>query len=256
MTKVLLSIGGFDPTSGAGVVADIRTANALGEYAVSVITSVVVQNSLGVIEIEPIKQKLIKDQLKCLKEDFSIGVVKVSMPYSKEITKIIVDLVNDQNIPIIFDPIIKSKNGSFLIKEEDIWDILKLLIPLSTLVTPNIDEASFFAQMSIEKESDLKKAAEKFIKFGAKAVLIKGGHLKGDKKTDLLFDGKNFFLFKEKALPHQVHGTGCVFSSAIAVYFLKGYNLLFAVENSKKFITKAISGSLKLGKGYRLVNFS
>ena len=255
MTKVLLSIGGFDPTSGAGVIADIRTANALGEYAVSVITSVVVQNSLGVIEVEPIRQKVIRDQLKCLKEDFSIGALKISMPYSKEIAKTIVEMIGDQKVPIVFDPIIKSKNGFFLIKKEDIWDVLNILFPVSALVTPNIDEASFFAKMDIEKQDDLKEATKRITKLGAKAVLIKGGHLKGEEKTDVLFDGKDYFFFKEKTLNYQVHGTGCVFSSAIAVYLLKGYNLNFAVENSKKFITKIISGSLKLGKGYRLVNF-
>ena len=255
VNKVVLTIGGFDPCCGAGVCADIKTFGVHKVYALSVTTAIVVQNTTGVFEIEPISPKAIKEQLIRVKEDFNINGIKISVVYNKKIAQVISECLDQLSQVIIFDPIIKSKNGFILMKEEDIDEIKNILFPLATIITPNIDEAEFFSGIKINDVEDMKRVAKTISDLGPKSVLIKGGHLKGEFKQDVFFDGKDFFVFKERAeVDFPVHGTGCAFSSAILANIVKGEDVVTSIKKAKKYISHLISNSLVLGKGYRLLN--
>ncbi len=254
MKKVALSIGGFDPSSGAGISADIKTFNLLEVYGVGVVTAITVQNTCGVFKVKAVAPNLVKDQLLYLIEDFTIGSVKISMVYKKETASIICEILKNLSVPVVFDPIIMSKNKFYLVDKEEVHEIMKKISSISTIITPNLDEASFLSQSELRNKEDIKKAASKMVQFGPKYVLIKGGHLKEKEKLDMLFDGENFWEFRGKSIETEdVHGTGCFLSSAITANLTKGFDMVTSVKKAKEDITHAISYSIKLGKGYKLI---
>lgn len=250
ITKTALSIAGSDCSGGAGIQADIKTMSALGVFGMSVIVSVVAENTSRVISIEDVSPKVIADQIDAIFEDIEVNAVKVGMLSTPACMLAVAEKLKQYKpIHVVIDPVMYAKNGCPLMREESVETLIKEIIPLATLLTPNIPEAEKIADMQIKTIKDMQSAAKKIHSLGAKAVLIKGGHRLGDAR-DILFDGENYFSFAEKRInTKNTHGTGCTLSSAIASYLALGETLENAVEKAKKYVTTAIEHALEIGKG-------
>lgn len=253
--KTALSIAGSDCSGGAGIQADIKTMSALGVFGMSVIVSVVAENTSRVISIENISKQKIADQIDAIFEDIEVDAVKVGMLSTPECMKTVAEKLKQyQPRHIVIDPVMYAKNGCPLMQETSIDTLIHTIIPLATLLTPNIPEAEKISGMEIKTVEDMKEAAKKMVALGAKAALIKGGHLIGDAK-DILYDGREYHTFVQKRIPTKnTHGTGCTLSSAIASYLALGEDLVTAVEKAKQYVTGAIQNALELGKGYGPTN--
>ncbi|MCI8331826.1 MAG: bifunctional hydroxymethylpyrimidine kinase/phosphomethylpyrimidine kinase [Clostridiales bacterium] len=248
--KTALSIAGSDCSGGAGIQADLKTMSALGIFGMSVIVSVVAENTSRVISIQDISPKLIADQIDAVFEDIVPDAVKVGMLSSPACMQTVTRKLTQYHPKhIVIDPVMYAKNGCPLMQETAIDTLIHTVVPIASLLTPNIPEAEKIADMSIQTLEDMKIAAQKITALGAKAVLIKGGHAAGD-ATDLLFDGQNIYTFTEKRIQTKnTHGTGCTLSSAITAYLAQGEALPKAVEKAKQYVTGAIAHALPLGKG-------
>ncbi len=248
--KNILTIAGSDTCGGAGIQADLKTFSAHATYGMSVITAVTVQNTQGVFGCQDISPEIIGGQIDAIFDDIKVHAVKVGMVSQIETINIIADRLKfykPENL--VIDPVMISKSGFDLLQPNAKEVLIKNLIPLAYVVTPNLPEAEEITSMKIETIEDMKKAAEAIYSMGAKNVLIKGGHLKND-ATDILFDGTNFFTFHGKRLDTKnTHGTGCTISSAIAANLAKGLTIENAVKNAKDYITTAIEHSFAIGKG-------
>jgi len=249
----ILTIAGFDPSGGAGVVADLKVITLLGEVGLAVPTALTVQDTQRVYNVSPVSSEIISKELDALWSDFQIDAVKIGMVYSSEAISLISQKMKQYRPnTLICDPIIRAKDGSLLTK--DIELLKKGLFPLSTLITPNIDEAMVFTGEEIKNIDGMKKAAQKLYKSGPDAILITGGNLP-DKAIDVFYDGHKFYTFEAiKKEKRPVHGTGCVFSAAIATFLAKGNGLVESIEKAKKFIKMAIDFSLRCGKGNLISN--
>ncbi|SEF41495.1 hydroxymethylpyrimidine/phosphomethylpyrimidine kinase [Caloramator fervidus] len=250
--KKALTIAGSDSSAGAGIQADLKTFAAHFVYGVSVITSVTAQNTKGVIAAFDLPKDFVKLQLEAIFTDIDIDAVKIGMLSSKEIIEVVscrLKYFKARNI--VLDPVVFSKNGFKLLKDEAIKTLYDELIPLCKVITPNIPEASLLAEMEIKSIDDIKLACKKILSFGCESVLIKGGHFDSDDVVDILFDGKDFYYFKGKRInTKNTHGTGCTLSSAIAANLALGYDVPYAVEKSKEYIQGAIENSLNIGLGF------
>lgn len=248
--KTALSIAGSDCSGGAGIQADIKTMSAIGVFGMSVIVSVVAENTSRVISIEDVSPKLIADQIDAVFEDIEVDAVKVGMLSTPECMKTVAAKLKEYSPKhVVIDPVMYAKNGCPLMQESSIDTLIKTVIPLATLLTPNIPEAEKIADTKIETVEDMKTAALKIYDMGAKAVLVKGGHYMGEAQ-DILFDGESFHTYvKGRINTKNTHGTGCTLSSAIASYLALGETLPGAVERAKEYVTGAIEHALPLGKG-------
>lgn len=249
--KKVLTIAASDSSGGAGIQADIKAITVLGGYALSAITALTAQNSISIEGIYPVPCDFLSKQLDAVLKDIGADAVKTGMLLEEKAVRTIIDKIKEYNIPIlVIDPVISSTTGQTLLKDNALKVIKEELLPLATMVTPNLDEA--FALTGIKTDSiiSMKDAAEKLFKLGAKNVFIKGGHLEGD-PTDILYDGKSFFEFPGKRInTKNTHGTGCTLSAAIATELAKGSSPFDAVKNAKEFITTAIKFSFPLGSGH------
>ena len=252
---IALTIAGFDNSGGAGVLADIKTFQKLGVYGVAVVTALAIQNTQRVYEVFPTPPEKVEKQLKVLLEDFEIKGIKTGMLTSGEIVEVVHRNLKSLDAPLVIDPVLKSKSGKDLLDAEGVSNLKEKLIKLAFLVTPNIPEAEVLCEERIESLEDMKKCAKLIHLLGAKNVLVKGGHLKGERAVDVLFDGKDFYYFESEKIGRSPRGTGCVFSSAILAYLIRGKPLVDAVKSAKDFITEAIKNSQKLGRGYPLMIF-
>lgn len=249
--KNVLTIAGSDTCGGAGIQADIKTISAHGAYAMSVITAVTVQNTQGVFGCQDIDADIIAAQIDAIFTDiFHVDAVKVGM-VSKTVTiNAIADKLEFYKPKnLVIDPVMISKSGFDLLQPEAKEALIKRLIPLSTVLTPNLPEAEVITGMKIETIEEMEEAARKIYDMGAKNVFVKGGHLEND-ATDILFDGKTMFKFSGKKInTKNTHGTGCTISSAIAANLANGMKVEEAIKNAKEYITTAIEHSLEIGKG-------
>ncbi|MFC4402095.1 bifunctional hydroxymethylpyrimidine kinase/phosphomethylpyrimidine kinase [Gracilibacillus xinjiangensis] len=245
-----LTIAGTDPSGGAGIQADLKTFQEREVYGMSVITSVVAQNTLGVQQVEHLPVSFIEKQFDAVWEDIKPDAVKTGMISTIEMMELIAGKLRKADVPYVIDPVMVAKSGHTLMEEKSRSVIRNLLIPLSTVVTPNVPEAEFLVEFPISTLEDAEKAAKLIVKeLGAKAAVVKGGHLEGDAK-DVLFDGKEYTYFTtERIDTHHTHGTGCTFSAVITAELAKGKSIKQAVEIGKGFITDAIKYSLQLGNG-------
>lgn len=247
--KKVLTIAGFDSSGGAGLQADIKTFLTLGVHDLSVVSAVTAQNSKGVYGKKRVD--FLKEQLETLGDDIKIDAIKIGMLSNKKDIKIVKNFLKNRKIPIVLDTPWVSSSGYDLLDKRDIQYFAKKLFKLSTLITPNTLETNMLVGFDIKSLKEMKKAAKKLHKkYKLKHILIKGGHIKGDVAIDLLYDGKNFYTHKEKRVKSSVdfHGTGCVYSSAIAAYLAKGYSVKKAVKKAKKYITKSIKKSYRISK--------
>lgn len=251
MMKHVLTIAGTDPSGGAGVQADIKTFCAHGCYAMSVITAVVAQNTQGVMEFEDVSPSLIESQITAVFDDISVDAVKIGMVSVPETIEIIGGWLRYYKAsPVVLDPVMVAKSGHHLLNPKAVETLQRVLIPLATVVTPNIPEAEVLVGRSIKTFGEMEAAAKLIHLMGAKAVLIKGGHRTED-ATDILFDGTKFHYYKgDRIESTNTHGTGCSLSSAIASNLANGMNLPVAVEKAKAYVYQGILHAENIGKGH------
>jgi len=247
-----LTIAGSDSGGGAGIQADLKTFQAFNVFGMSVITSVTSQNTQGIRSIYDIDPKIVGDQIDMVMEDIGVDAVKIGMLSNSNIIEVVCKRVKKYNIErLVIDPVMISKSGASLLKSEAEDTLLKNLLPIAFLVTPNLYEAEKICDFKINNDQDMKKAAKIIYEKGIKNVLIKGGHLSGKEAIDILFNGKEYSYYKsERIETKNTHGTGCTYSSAIAASLAKGMDLYDAVYIAKSYITKAIKESpTNIGKG-------
>lgn len=250
--RTALTIAGSDSSGGAGIQADLKTFQALGVYGMSAITAVTVQNTQMVHAIQEINPDIVHDQIMCLFEDIDIDVVKIGMVSSVKLINAIADALGKVNRPpVVLDPVMISKSGYALLREDARQSLIARLFPLAEVVTPNIHEAEALSGSSITTQTAMETAANRIIELGAAKVVVKGGHMQGDQATDILYDGARFRqLSSKRSATTNTHGTGCTFSSAIAAYLARGFDFFDAVKQAKAFITGAIENALEIGKGH------
>ena len=248
--KNLLTIAGSDSSGGAGIQADLKTFAALGTYGMSVITAVTAQNTCGVTMVQNIDLKVVEAQITAVFDDIRVDAVKIGMLSDKEIIKIIAQKLRFYQPPIIVvDPVMVSKSGFQLLAPDACETLIKELLPLATLVTPNLPEATVIVGYEVSNKDDMLKAAKDIITLGAKNVLMKGGHLQ-ESADVLLYDGREATWFTgERINTKNTHGTGCTLSSALAANLALGLSLPEAVRKSKEYITIAINNALNIGSG-------
>ena len=253
--KRVLTIAGSDSGGGAGIQADLKTIARLGAYGMSVITAVTAQNTQGVQGIHVLPPEFVGRQFDAVADDIGIDALKTGMLADPEIVRVVAAKIRDHQITTtVFDPVLEAKGGVPLMGKNGVEIFIKELFPLALVVTPNIPEAEVLTGYKITSLADMKKAAEVIHRSGAKNIVIKGGHAEGD-PVDLLFDGKNFFEFRSRRLnTANTHGTGCTFSSAIAVGLADGMTVHDTVERAKRFVFSAIEFALRIGKGHGPVN--
>ena len=248
--KTALTIAGSDCSGGAGVQADLKTMSALGVFGMSVIVSVVAENTARVLSIEDISPKVIADQIDAVFEDIPPDAVKVGMLSTPACMEAVAaGLKKYRPRHVVIDPVIYAKNGSPLMQESAISALRSAVLPLATLLTPNIPEAEKLAGMEISSEADMREAARRIQALGPQNVLVKGGHAQGEAR-DILLCGEDFHIFASRRIPTKnTHGTGCTLSSAIAAYLARGEALPEAVRKAKEYVTGAIEHALPLGHG-------
>lgn len=252
MVYRVLTIAGSDSGGGAGIQADLKTFQELGTFGMSAITALTVQNTLGVHDVYPQSVEAVAKQVDAVLSDIGVDAVKTGMLFSSDIISIVAQKLREYDVQrIVVDPVMVAKGGQTLLQEEAIEAIRQELLPLATVVTPNIPEAEvIIGEKGISNLSDMKDAAQKIHRLGAKNVVLKGGHLGTEEATDLLFDGETFTLFPQKRIQTKhTHGTGCTFAAAIAAELSKGKEVEEATKVAKAFITCAIEEALAIGQG-------
>lgn len=248
--KTALTIAGSDCSGGAGIQADIKTMTMNGVYAMSAVTALTAQNTTGVSAIQEATPDFLQEQINMIFEDIFPDAVKIGMVASSELIRVIADRLKHYNAKnIVVDPVMVSTSGSALIETDAVKTLISELLPISTLVTPNIPEAEVLSGLTIKNEKDMVKAAEKISGDYGCSVLLKGGHSIND-ANDLLYADGNVQWFCGKRIDNpNTHGTGCTLSSAIAANLAKGFSLEASVKRAKDYISGALSAQLDLGRG-------
>jgi len=252
---VILTIAGFDPSSGAGVTADIKTIAAHGCYGVAAITALTVQSTAGVRQVFPLVPQLLADSLEELISDVQVSAVHIGMLGSGEIASRVADFLEKTQLPnVVLDPVLEASSGTKLLDKGGIGVLIERLLPLAGVVTPNVNEAAVLTGTEVTTVDAMKSAAQGLHEMGAKGVVITGGHL--ERAVDLLsVSGEFVQVFRSDRLNSQnTHGTGCAFSTAITCQLAMGRSLSAAVLMSKAYITAAIVNGYPVGKGAGPVN--
>lgn len=249
-----MTIAGSDPSGGAGIQADLKTFHQFGVYGEAIITLLTVQNTVAVRRVECVRADLLEQQIEAVFEDIPPHAVKTGALGNCDLIKTVVKLAAHWICPVVVDPVMISKHGACLLSNEAEETLRTALVPRATLLTPNLAEASRLTGVAVENQAGMRRAAERLIEMGAKAVLVKGGHLCGD-PVDILFDGTEWSEFPAPRVPTvHTHGTGCTYSAAITAELAKGASLREAVARAKVFITEAIRTNPGLGGGSGPVN--
>jgi hydroxymethylpyrimidine kinase/phosphomethylpyrimidine kinase len=280
--KVCLTIAGLDPSGGAGIIADIKTFTAFGCFATAAVASLTFQNTTGVFGAVHQTAESIRGQVEPIVKDFTIAATKTGMLPNREVIEETARLVKEYNLKnFVVDPVVRSTSGFDLIDEAALKILIERLFPLADLITPNLPEAERISRMTIENEEDIKKAAKLMQSFGAKNVLIKGGHLSvsdlgfgisdlqenlqiGEDRTpktenrmakDYLFVGDELHVYEAEFIEtNATHGTGCTLAAAITANLALGKTLFEAVGTAKEFVTEAIRTAPNLGRGHSPIN--
>ena len=259
--RVALTIAGSDSSGGAGIQADLKTFSALGVYGATAITAITAQNTRGVHTQLPIPPQMVYDQIVAVVDDLSPSVIKIGMLSNADIVVTVAEALKDYHIPILLDPVMVSTSGHRLLSAEAEEVMKRRLLPLATLITPNIPEMETLAQMPIATREEKELAAEHLFSYGVKAILLKGGHEVGDTKSDILFthsdNGTQSAIFTSDTITtRNTHGTGCTLSAAIAAYMARGYEMVEAIRHAKEYVTEAIrhGANIAIGHGHGPVN--
>ncbi len=252
--EIALTIGGSDPTGGAGIQADLKTFKSFGVYGLSIPTALTAQNTNGVTDIYALPSGFFSEQLDTLLKDIQPDACKTGMLSENEVIKIIAEKINQYSLKnLVIDPVTVSSTGVPLVRDNALELMRDYLFPLAKVITPNIYEASLFTGVNIEDEGDMKRAAVKLKELGPEAVIITGGHLEG-KATDLLLNEGEFLSLQREKIEGEYHGTGCVFSSAITACLALGYDVREATVKANEFVWKAIRSAFSIGKGMKILD--
>ncbi|MDQ3042820.1 MAG: bifunctional hydroxymethylpyrimidine kinase/phosphomethylpyrimidine kinase [Acidobacteriota bacterium] len=267
---VCLTIAGLDPSGGAGIIADIKTFSAFGCFATAAITSLTFQNTTGVFGAVHQTAESIRGQIEPIIEDFTVAALKTGMLPNREVIEETARIVKKNRLKnYVVDPVVRSTSGFDLITDAALEVLIETLFPLADLVTPNLPEAERITRMKIENTRDIERAAKMMQSFGAKNVLIKGGHFFDGKRKkekgegeiknriarDFLFIGDDLKVYETAFIETTAtHGTGCALAAAITANLALGKNLIEAVEAAKKYVTEAIRTAPNLGRGHSPIN--
>src|SRR5690625_3447857 len=254
--KTALTIAGTDPTGGAGVQADLKTFQEREVFGMSVITSIVAQNTLGVQNVHHLPVQFIEEQLESVLSDIVPNAIKSGMIATPEMMEAVANKIKQLEVPYVIDPVMVAKSGDLLMNKQSQRMIREVLIPLATVVTPNLPEAEVLLDMEIKTIDAAEKAAKTIVQdLHADAAIVTGGHFTDD-PVDVLYDGGSIHHFPEEFIDTKhTHGTGCTFSAALTAELAKGTSLLEATKIAKQFITDAIFYSLQLGHGNGPTNY-
>lgn len=248
--KSVLSIAGSDSIGGAGIQADIKSITCNGCYAMTAITAMTAQNTLGVKSIQESSPEFLEDQIDAIFADIVPDAVKIGMVSNRKLIEIISRKLKEYGAKnIVLDPVMVATSGAKLISEDAIETLKENLIPLATLITPNIPESEILSGMKIETEEQMVYAAKQISEKFKTAVLVKGGHSINDANDVLYADGKFLWFPQERIENSNTHGTGCTLSSAIASHLAKGEPIECAINSAKKYLTECLKAGLDLGKG-------
>lgn len=253
--KNLLTIAGSDCSGGAGIQADLKTFAAHGTFGMSVIVSIVAENTERVISICDMAPSTVADQIDAVFEDIAVDGVKIGMLSGTELMRIVArKLKQYRPRGVVVDPVMLAKGGCALMQPEALRTLKEEILPLACVLTPNIPEAEAITGRNIITPEDRRAAAKLMFQMGAENILLKGGHLSGEAE-DLLFDGGRFYTFTHKRIETKnTHGTGCTLSSAIAANLALGLSVPEAVREAKEYVTGAIEHALPIGKGHGPTN--
>jgi hydroxymethylpyrimidine/phosphomethylpyrimidine kinase len=256
--KAALTIAGSDSSAGAGIQADLKTFGALGVYGTCAITAVTSQSTRRVNEVFAMPAGVVRSQIESMAEDVALAAVKTGMLATADIVKAVADAIEQFRLPnLVVDPVmLATASGQRTLLAPDAVSVLRTrLLPLASVVTPNASEAAVLSGMDVDSLESARLAAQYIFDLGARAVVIKGGHLEGADAIDLLYDGR---FFTEFAAPRvaggSVHGTGCAFASAIAAGLALGDDLAPAVQRAKRYVTGALQHAVEIGGGSRVLD--
>ncbi len=258
----VLTIAGSDSGGGAGIQADLKTISALGCFGMSAITAVTAQNTLGVSDIHPIPPNIVKSQIQQVVDDIGTDAIKIGMLHDSDIVRVVADAIHNHqtDIPfVVLDPVMVASSGDKLIKDHTIEMLITHLFPKASVITPNIPEAEIILGKGIPDQTHMLEAAQELLALGSTSVLLKGGHLPGDRMLDIFIANgweEPLFLYGSHITTPNTHGTGCTLSSAIASYHALGYQLNEAIQKAHSYIHRAIAAGKDVvtGSGHGPVN--
>lgn len=254
---VALTIAGSDSGGGAGLQADLKTFAALGVHGAAVVTCVTAQNPAGVRAIESCRPLMVRRQIEAVFDGLPPAAVKTGMLYSAEIIRVLADFFRTQRVPLVVDPVMVATSGASLLKPPAVGMLMRKLLPLAALVTPNLDEASALVGRKLRTAEDMRTAARELQQRFGCAALVKGGHLRGTKQAvDFFYDGRTELLLTAPFVRGvKTHGTGCTFSAAVTAHLARGLKLTEAVAKAKEHVTQAIVHSQTAAGNAILNNF-
>jgi hydroxymethylpyrimidine/phosphomethylpyrimidine kinase len=252
----VLVVAGSDSGGGAGIQADIKAITALGGYAATAITALTAQNTQGVHGVHVVPPAFLRQQMECVLADIGADAIKIGMLATPDTVELVADvLAPHAGTPLVLDPVMVAKGGAHLLAAEAVATIKRRLLPLATLITPNLPEAEVLAGMSIPDETAMRHAAEALLTLGVPAVLLKGGHLSGPMVQDILVSDEGMDIFTSpRQFTRDTHGTGCTLASAIAAGLAQGYTLRDAVGRARAYLQAAIAGAPGYGSGHGPLN--
>ena len=245
----ILSIGGSDSSSGAGIQSDIKTFSNHNVYGFTAVTAITSQNTRKVTSIEPVSTKSLRAQLDSILSDFHIDAIKIGMVYNSQIIKVVYSELRNIKVPIVVDPIIKSTTGTMLLKKSALRDYKKMVIPLADVITPNKYEAKV-----LSGTSNTNKSAKKIQAMGAKCVIITGATSSNSQISDFVLEENKEYVISGKKIPIRNHGSGCNYSASIAVSLAKGNTIHYAVKAAKDYVYQSIKNSKNIGKGVHITH--
>jgi len=245
----ILSIGGSDPSSGAGIQSDIKTFSNYDVYGFTVVTAITSQNTRKVTSVEPVSAKSLMAQIDSILSDFHIDAIKIGMVYNSQIIKVIYSKLRNIKAPIVIDPIIKSTTGTTLLKKSALFDYKKMMVPLADVITPNKYEAEV-----LSGTSNTNKSAKKIQSMGAKCVIITSTTSSNSQISDFVLEENREYVISGKKIPIRNHGSGCNYSASIAVSLAKGNTIRYAVKAAKDYVYQSIKNSKNIGKGVHITH--
>lgn len=256
MLPIALSIAGSDSGGGAGIQADLKTFQSFGVFGTTAITALTAQNTRGVSAVHAVPPAMVLDQIRAVVDDLRPAACKTGMLASVELVEVVARAIADAALPnYLLDPVMVATTGARLLDATAEGAVLELLVPLSVLVTPNLDEAEVMVGHPVRDEATMREVAQELVERGAGAALIKGGHLEGDVVIDIFYDGREFHSWRRpKLATTNTHGTGCTLAAAITAGLAHGQPLTRAVETGLDYVQRAILTAPDLGSGHGPLN--
>ena len=251
-----LTIAGSDPSGGAGIQGDLKTFHAHGVYGMAVLTALTVQNTRGVTGVHDVPPEFVAAQLRAVLEDMPVGAAKTGMVSVTATIEAVAEVLERQPVPhLVVDPVMVSTSGDALLHDDAVSAVVERLFPLATVITPNIPEAERILEKSIQTPEQMRQAAIALKELGAKAVLLKGGHLEGPQLIDLLYFEGGFREFSAPRIETEhTHGTGCAFAAGVAAQLARGAQLEEAVSRARDFVRRGLERAVPLGRGANPIN--